>query len=395
MAGKELTEVHAKGKTHTGKVRSENQDGFITRVPPQKALIQNKGILLAVADGMGGHAAGKIASSMALESLSRDYYYSSPENISDALIQAITKANQNIRNESESDPDKHNMGTTLTAVVLRYDKAWIANVGDSRTYLIRKNKIRQITIDHSMTNELGLSNTDAQTSIFKNQITRALGIYEDVEVDIFVETIQKGDIFILCSDGLTNHLSDFEISHIASKYNPEKAIKSLIKLACDRGGIDNITVISSKIGKVAKPQKQIEESNQNTKKKNKQIKNKTKRSHVWLSIVIPFFIIFMIALAFFYRETLRTMATSLKNNNSSKISNVVNNQKPNLSEPQLSDLLDKIESLVSKLKEKSELQGEAALSDSCKKVVQDIINNLNNLNKMLEDPSKTNLKKSP
>ena len=226
------------GKSDKGLVRKENEDQF---------CIEKDLGLLAIADGMGGYASGEVASKMAVEIL-RDSLKKEGEPLPDRLASGVKLANQTIYEAAQSQSQLKGMGTTLTAVQLNGNRLSIAHVGDSRAYLIRSGVIEQITDDHTVVSEQvarGLmTKEEAVRSEMRNVLSRALGIGPDVEVDIEEVTVSEGDKLVLCSDGLSELVSDDEILFEAeSNKRPDLACEELVHLANQRGGNDNITVI--------------------------------------------------------------------------------------------------------------------------------------------------------
>ena len=226
------------GKTDKGLVRKENEDAF---------CIEKDLGLLAIADGMGGHASGEVASKMAIEIL-RDSLRKEGEPLPDRLNSGAKLANKTIYQASHSQSHLNGMGTTLTAVQLDGNRLSIAHVGDSRVYLIRGGVIEQITDDHTIVSEQVargmMTREEAARSDMRNILSRALGIAPEVEVDIEVLTVSEGDQFVLCSDGLSELISDDEILlEVQSSKKPEIVCDELVNLAIQRGGEDNITVI--------------------------------------------------------------------------------------------------------------------------------------------------------
>jgi len=200
-----------------------------------------------VADGMGGHRGGEIASRIAVRSILAFYTADSSGDRSEALVRAFHEANQTIIQEAVSDSTLFGMGTTCTALALHAGRAYFAHVGDSRCYLLRKGRIQQITSDHSIVGEMVrsgiITDEDARTHPKRNVITRSLGAQPDVaaETPDSME-IQSGDTFLLCSDGLTTYLSDIDLSVVLGTLPPDEACKKLVSMANEQGGRDNITV---------------------------------------------------------------------------------------------------------------------------------------------------------
>lgn len=233
-------------KTDLGRIRENNEDKFDFYEPEDPTLLATRGSLYAVADGMGGHAAGQIASEMALKNVLAHYYDSPTEDIAMSLMESIVMANQAIFHLAEMMPERSGMGTTLTAAVVVENRVYVGQVGDSRAYLLRNEEIRQVTFDHSWVAEqvrLGsMTAEEAELSPYRNVITRSIGTQAVVEPDVFIEEARAGDVWILCSDGLTGHVQEDEIRLIASTQAPSEAARQLIELANSRGGRDNITV---------------------------------------------------------------------------------------------------------------------------------------------------------
>ncbi len=230
--------------TDIGKRRKLNQDYvFVSACPVGK--LSN---LFIVADGMGGHNAGDYASKYTVETMEAEIRTSEQTDTVAILGNAIEKANSYIRSLADSDESLSGMGTTVVAATVWGSRLQVANVGDSRLYIIRQKQIRQITRDHSLVEEMvrmgGIDRQSARKHPDKNIITRAVGALESIEVDFFTEELQDGDRILLCSDGLTNMLEDEEICEIISRETtlPEKG-KQLVDAANENGGKDNIAVV--------------------------------------------------------------------------------------------------------------------------------------------------------
>lgn len=237
------------GKTDVGRVRSSNQDAF---------LVDDEIGLYVVADGMGGHAGGEIASQIAIEQIrqhvlaqleiDRDPTAESQTHsyILNALAASINHASSRIYEHSLEDPSLRGMGTTATTVKIVDSYAYWAHVGDSRLYLMRGGFIYQLTFDHSLVNEQVragiLTPEEAEVHHLKNVITRSVGYQEEEDVDTSFVLLNSGDYLLLCSDGLHGKLSDAEISKIAGKMGLN-AVDTLVRLANERGGEDNITTV--------------------------------------------------------------------------------------------------------------------------------------------------------
>ncbi|HSD87064.1 MAG TPA: Stp1/IreP family PP2C-type Ser/Thr phosphatase [Kofleriaceae bacterium] len=211
-----------------------------------KVDVGHKGVLLAVSDGMGGHQAGEVASALVIESLSRELVQEKQGPLHKQLEDAVHRANRRVHNAARS-AERHGMGATLTAVFIKGTEAFIAEVGDSRGYLLRNGRLRQITRDQSMVQMLVdqgvLSPQDARKAPGKNVILQAVGLAPDVRVAIGRLELRRGDRLLLCSDGVSNQITDEELRQILTKSEPREACETMIALANDRGGEDNETVI--------------------------------------------------------------------------------------------------------------------------------------------------------
>jgi len=231
--------AHA-ARTDTGKKRRRNEDAYVMAPP-----------LFAVADGMGGAQAGEVASKLAAAALADTDpgRLTGPEKVA-SLIQ---EANRRVHERSSSDPATSGMGTTMTVAMVEEDGIVIGHVGDSRAYLVRNGRIEQLTEDHSLVNELlksgKLSREEADTHPQRSVITRAVGTDPDVDVDSFTVDAVEGDVFLICSDGLTDMIHDEEILAIVDRDHDDldRAAKLLVAAANRGGGEDNITVVAFRI----------------------------------------------------------------------------------------------------------------------------------------------------
>ncbi|MEM9828010.1 MAG: protein phosphatase 2C domain-containing protein [Planctomycetota bacterium] len=238
--------------TDVGMRRMNNQDSLIC-VPARSAeSLTSRGHLFVVADGMGAHAAGELASKMAVDQITQHYSrLAETESIAAAIRGAIRRANADIYARGQNNPEFHNMGTTASALVLSPRGAIIGHVGDSRVYRHRDGKLEQWTFDHSLVWELqasGQMSDDNAAGIPKNVITRSLGPSPEVRVDLEGPfEICVGDRFLLCSDGLTGQVGDDEIATLMECLSESTVTRVLIDLANLRGGPDNISVIVVKV----------------------------------------------------------------------------------------------------------------------------------------------------
>lgn len=234
-------------RSDIGCKRANNEDNMVSVVPQDAQMLQEKGALFVVADGMGGHERGEVASKITVDEV-KNHYYQSNEDIASALVQAIKHANERVYQGAVKPGE---MGSTCIAAVVHGDSAYIANVGDSRAYIVRGGEVRQISRDHSWVEEQvregKLTEEEARTHEKRNVITRCLGTQGDVEVDLFTEAVQTGDILVLCTDGLSSLIDNKELCEIVENYSSEESVERLIARANERGGPDNITAIVAKI----------------------------------------------------------------------------------------------------------------------------------------------------
>ncbi len=225
--------------THVGKVRQINEDAYY--------LPRDGEGFAAVADGMGGHQAGEVASAIAIREFTDEIRGKAP--CEETLKAAVRRANAAIYAEGERDPLKRGMGTTLTALWYDDENAYLTHVGDSRAYLLRHRALMQLSNDHSLVSELvamgEITPEQAQHHPQRNLITRALGTGRKTEPDILHLDFQPGDAWFLCSDGLTNHVRTAEIAEVLLRDIPwPDKLEALIATALDRGGRDNITALA-------------------------------------------------------------------------------------------------------------------------------------------------------
>jgi PPM family protein phosphatase len=240
--------------TDRGRVRDGNEDAFSIEPPPDAAA--DHGRLFLVADGMGGHAAGEVASALARDTVVRGYYDAllvAREEPSLALRAAFWEANRAIRERASRDPDARDMGTTCTAAVVRDGSFWIAHVGDSRVYRQRRDRMQRITRDHNWAEELlaagRIDATEASRHPGRHMLTRALGIDPDVEVDLYpARRLEPGDRLLLCSDGLSGVVEEDLIAALLATPDLDLAAQALVKAANDAGGPDNVTVVLIEAG---------------------------------------------------------------------------------------------------------------------------------------------------
>lgn len=223
-------------RTDVGKVRANNQDS---------PIVSEKLRLYGVADGMGGHKGGEVASTSARDDLLRELEGKTPSVAT--LSGAIEEVNRQIYHQQEHDDALTGMGTTLSVLWMSDNFVYIGHVGDSRVYLLRDGEFKQMTLDHSLVEQLVregvLTEEEAQNHPMRNIITRAIGTDESVEVDVVVEERRKGDLWLACSDGLHGLVDDRQMRDALRQYAPEKAADVLLKAALDAGGRDNVTLV--------------------------------------------------------------------------------------------------------------------------------------------------------
>ena len=231
-------------KTDTGQQRNANEDSYFARAP-----------VFAVADGMGGAQAGEVASSIAARAFEQEI--DPAESAEKALKDIVQKANTEIHELAEKDSSRAGMGTTLTTALVQGDEVSLAHVGDSRAYLFRDGKLKRLTKDHSLVEELRrqgrLTEKEAEEHPQRSVITRALGPEARVKVDTMTNPARDGDIYLLCSDGLTTMIDEEQIRQIlADSKNLKQAVGKLVDAANDAGGRDNITVILFRVEELAR-----------------------------------------------------------------------------------------------------------------------------------------------
>jgi protein phosphatase len=225
--------------TDPGRTRRHNEDSYVIDPP-----------LFAIADGMGGAQAGEVASRLATAALKEGGANGGGER---RIADLIQEANRRVYDRSSNDPNTSGMGTTITVALVEDDQVAFGHVGDSRAYLIRDAQMEQLTEDHSLVNELlktgKLSREEAETHPQRSVITRALGTDPDVDVDTFSVRAESGDLFLLCSDGLTDMVSEDSILDVVERNRDdiEGALRALVKAANRGGGQDNITVVAFEI----------------------------------------------------------------------------------------------------------------------------------------------------
>lgn len=254
-----MIDLEAAGATDVGKIRRNNQDAYLMGDS-----------VFAVADGMGGHLAGEVASATALrpvEELDGRVFADAPA-ATRAVVDAVVEANEEVSRKASSDPQYQGMGTTLTAALFEGRRLHIAHVGDSRAYLLRDGMLSQITTDHTLVQHLidegQITPEEAATHPQRSIITRAIGVADHVEVDSMTLDLQPGDTILLCSDGLSGFVTDAAVKHVLlTPRPPEDQVRELLQLANEAGGGDNITAVVLRFGPpseeaVAAAEKQVD-----------------------------------------------------------------------------------------------------------------------------------------
>ncbi|MGE0129272.1 MAG: Stp1/IreP family PP2C-type Ser/Thr phosphatase [Blastocatellales bacterium] len=246
------------GCTDVGRRRPNNEDAFLVAdlterggftTTPNEYWLGERGALLVVADGMGGASAGEVASMLAVATVRNRLQRSATQaNGIEQLRRAAEKANAAIRQYARNRPQAEGMGTTLTAALLRDGNVYLAQVGDSRAYLIRGQRIKQLTKDQSLVQKMLdgglLTPEEAAHHPYRNVVMQALGVEDEINVALSACTLEPNDFLLLCSDGLSNYVSDAEMQRIVTEAeSPKYACRLLVELANERGGADNITVI--------------------------------------------------------------------------------------------------------------------------------------------------------
>lgn len=236
------------GLCDIGQKRKTNQDAI---------YLNSKNNIYLVADGMGGHLGGDIASSMAVEDVSNYILSAKDKSPQEVIIESIHFANEKILEKSKNEPKLNGMGTTIVTMLFRGQHLYIGNVGDSRSYLVNRKKLYQLTRDHSLVQEklnIGLyTREQAARDPQKNILVRTVGFEDEIDIDVYSYKVSKNDIFLSCSDGLHGAVSDEDIVFLINKFIPDpskcnqahidQCVEALLNLANDNGGHDNISIV--------------------------------------------------------------------------------------------------------------------------------------------------------
>ena len=272
--------VDSYGLSDVGLIRKNNEDSFLIATPTSDFVSQNpaelngimpeNGTMFIVADGMGGAQAGEVASRMAVDTVARNFINAldkkesvDQQTLIAALTETIQEANQLIFREGQKNSELSGMGTTLTVAMVYGTTIFFAQLGDSRAYLARKGVISQMTKDQSLVAQMvasgSLTPEEAKSHPQRNVILQALGMQSQVDVAISLAELKRGDQIVLCSDGLSGKVDAEEIKEFLERFEPKAACQGLVRMARERGGEDNITVIVARFNGDGLPEPQSDE----------------------------------------------------------------------------------------------------------------------------------------
>ncbi len=251
-----MLEVAYAGLSDAGPHRDSNEDRIGLFLPDDPVLMDRKGVLCVIADGVGGHKAGEVASAIAVETIIKEYYSpSSHSRLEAALRQSVQVANLRVHDLGQGHLELRQMETTVTALVLAGDRGYVAHIGDSRVYHFREGRLAQVTSDHSEVAELVrmrlVSPEGARSHPGRNVLTRTLGGKLIVRPDFVQLPVQAGDQFLLCTDGLWSEVTDEEIVEALHSGEPATACRALLDVALERDCVDNVSVQVIKVKSVA------------------------------------------------------------------------------------------------------------------------------------------------
>lgn len=243
--------VSLAAKSDLGRVREHNEDKFEFFMPETPALLAARGQAFVVCDGMGGHAAGQIASELAAKTF-LDVYYTHPTQDAEAAARAaVTAANRYVLDVARAVPSRRGMGTTLSALILLQDAAMVVQVGDSRVYRLRVGGLEQVSEEHTWVAEAIASGTmsaeEAESHPYRHMLTRAIGAEASLEPQLACFPLEVGDVYLLCSDGLTNHVTDEAIAEDLASLGIAEAVWRLVGRALADGGSDNCTAVAVRV----------------------------------------------------------------------------------------------------------------------------------------------------
>lgn len=252
-----MIELEVGQRTDIGRRRDHNEDYLAVHRPRSPAEASRRGYLLVIADGMGGHAAGEVASRVAVDPLAAAYYAeSAEEGVEEALRRALLSAHEAVTGETKRDPAHAGMGTTVAVAVVRGDELTVANVGDCRVYLMRQGELAQLTRDHSWVAELlesgRITPDEAAQHPMRNLVTRFIGVEEDLQLDACPrQQLQAGDTILLCTDGLWGMVPLTLIRSLLDAGSPQSSVDALVVAANNAGGHDNISAIVCQVRRLA------------------------------------------------------------------------------------------------------------------------------------------------
>lgn len=234
-------------QSDVGQIRELNEDSYV--------VFEAGGYgYMVVADGMGGHNAGEVASLCTVNTIKEYICEHSDREVVELMRESVRRANDYVYTKSKSDEQYSYMGTTVVVCSIRNEVVYFANVGDSRGYIINEMGIRQVTDDDSIVSEMvkkgEITSREAKSHPQRNVITKAVGTEEDIEPALYRVSCKPGDIAVICTDGLTELVEDEEICSIIKKNGADEGVKLLLELANERGGSDNITVVAAVVGEV-------------------------------------------------------------------------------------------------------------------------------------------------
>ena len=249
--------VEVAAKTDMGRVRDNNEDKHEFYSPDHDAELASRGMIFIVCDGMGGHAAGQFASELAVKTFIDVYRTHPASNAVEAARAAVLAAHRFVLDVARTIPQRRGMGCTLSALLVIQDQAVAAHVGDSRIYQLRDGALTQITLDHTWLEETvrsgAMSREDAEMSQYRHAITRAIGQVEEALVpDVFMIPLHEDDMYMICSDGITNHVGDDAIHQALASSGPGPAAWALVNQALAGGGSDNATAMVIRIAELRK-----------------------------------------------------------------------------------------------------------------------------------------------
>jgi PPM family protein phosphatase len=249
-----VAKVTVAGKTDLGRVRENNEDKFEFFMPEDKLRLATKGQIFVVCDGMGGHSAGQIASELAVKTFIDVYLNHPSTDPVTAITGAVKAAHRFVTDVGRAVPSRRGMGTTLTGLILKNGKAWVVNIGDSRTYRLRDQNFECLTVDHTWIEDVVragmMSRHEAENHQYRHVITRAIGADGEAEPDVKEFDLLAGDVYLLCSDGVMNHVDDAALAETLVAKPPADAAWSIVGQALMGGGSDNTTVLIVRVDDV-------------------------------------------------------------------------------------------------------------------------------------------------